>query len=72
MTTIMTVNSRGGITLPKKLRAALGLTAGARVAFSQLSDGTVVMRIKHRKLSSLAGILTREGQPKVSIEEMSR
>ena len=32
MTTVVTVNSRGGITVPKKLRAALGLNAVARLA----------------------------------------
>jgi AbrB family looped-hinge helix DNA binding protein len=72
MTTIVTVNSRGGITLPKKLRASLGLTPGSRVAFSLLDNGTVIVRLKRRTLSSLAGVLTREGQPAVSIEEMRR
>ena len=72
MTTMVTVTSRGGVTLPKKLRTALGLSPGVQLAISGLSDGTVVMRVKHRKLSSLAGILTTEGQSSVSIEEMSR
>jgi hypothetical protein len=37
-----------------------------------LSDGTVVMRAKTRRLIELAGSLTRPGQPKVSIEQMKR
>jgi hypothetical protein len=40
------------------------------MAFTMLSDGTVVMRPKTRRLSSLAGSLTRPGQPSVAIEEM--
>lgn len=72
MTKLVTLNPRWSTRLPKKFRAALGLIAGARLAFSQLSDGTVVMRGKHRELFSLAGVLTREGQLEVSIEEMSR
>jgi AbrB family looped-hinge helix DNA binding protein len=72
MTTEVTLTSKGQITLPKELRNRLGLEPGARLAFSQLSDGTVVMRVKHRKLSDLAGILTAPGQPTVTIEQMSR
>jgi AbrB family looped-hinge helix DNA binding protein len=72
MTTEVTMTSRGRITLPKKLRAELGLVPGSRLAFSQLSDGSVIMRVKNRKLSSLGGILNREGQPAVPVEEMKR
>jgi AbrB family looped-hinge helix DNA binding protein len=66
------LTSKGQITLPKELRNSLGLTPGAKLAFSQLSDGTVVMRVKHRKLADLAGLLTRPGQPSVPVEDMSR
>ncbi|WP_179106822.1 AbrB/MazE/SpoVT family DNA-binding domain-containing protein [Variovorax sp. KK3] len=67
-----TLMSRGRITLPKALRTSLGLTPGTKLAFSQLSDGTVVMRVKRRKLADLAGILTRSDQPKFSVEDLSR
>lgn len=72
MTIMVTITSRGRITLPKKLRNQLGLVPGARLAFSLLGDGTVVLRIKHRPLSTVAGILTRAGQPSVSIDNMKR
>lgn len=74
MTTEVTLTSKGQITLPKELRTSLGLEAGAKLAFTQLSDGTgtVVMRVKHRKLSELAGLLTRPGQPSVPLEDLSR
>jgi AbrB family looped-hinge helix DNA binding protein len=70
MTTLVTLTSRGRITLPKKLRAELGLKPGTRLAFSQLSDGSVIMRVKNRTLSSLGGILAKEGYPAVSVDEM--
>jgi AbrB family looped-hinge helix DNA binding protein len=72
MTFHVTLGRRGQFTLPKALREALGVTPGSRLALSQLSDGTVVLRVKHRKLVDLAGILTRAGQPSVSIEQMGR
>ncbi|MYM84154.1 AbrB/MazE/SpoVT family DNA-binding domain-containing protein [Duganella sp. FT50W] len=69
---MVTMTSKGRITLPKKLRDQLGLVPGARLAFSLLGDGSVVMRVKHRRLSSLAGILTRPDQPTISIDNMKR
>ncbi len=72
MTMMVTMTSKGRITLPKKLCNQLGLVPGTRLAFSLLSDGSVVIRIKHRQLSSLAGILTRPDQPTISIDDMKR
>jgi AbrB family looped-hinge helix DNA binding protein len=72
MMVTVTMTSKGRITLPKKLRNRLGLVPGNRFAVSVLGDGTVVLRRKHRQLSSLAGILTREDQPTVSLDDMKR
>lgn len=72
MTMMVTMTSKGRITLPKKLCNRLGLVPGTRLAFSLLSDGSVVIRIKHRRLSSLAGILTKPDQPTISIDDMKR
>ena len=41
------------------------------MAFTMLSDGTVVMRPKTRRLANLAGSLTRPGQPEVAIDDMN-
>lgn len=65
-----TLTSKGQTTIPREIRDRLGLEAGDKLAFTMLSDGTVVMRAKTRRLADLAGILTRPGQPSVSIEEM--
>jgi antitoxin PrlF len=72
MTKLVTLTSQGRVTLPKELRASLGLKSGAKLMFSQLADGTVIMRVKHQKLSDLAGILTRQNQPSVAIADMKR
>ncbi|MBQ1765908.1 MAG: AbrB/MazE/SpoVT family DNA-binding domain-containing protein [Aquincola sp.] len=72
MTSEATLTSKGQVTLPKELRVSLGLEAGAKLSFSQLSDGTVVMRVKHRKLSESAGMLTRPGQPSVPLKDLRR
>ncbi len=65
-----TLTSKGQVTVPREIREQLGLTAGDKLTFTRLSNGTVVMRAKTRKLQDLAGILKRPGQPKISIEDM--
>jgi len=72
MTKLVTLTSKGRVTLPKELRASLGLEPGAKLTLSQLADGTVIMRVKHQKLSDLAGILTGQNQPSVTIADMKR
>lgn len=63
---------RGQVTIPKEMRRVLGLRAGSKITFTQLSDGTILMRAKRFKLSEIAGILTTPSQPSISIEEMRR
>jgi antitoxin PrlF len=66
-----TITSKGQVTVPREIRDRLGLKSGDKVAFAMLSDGTVVMRPKTRRLAALAGSLTRPGQPKVAVEDMN-
>lgn len=61
---------KGQVTIPREIRDRLGLQAGAKIAWSLLSNGTVVLRPKSRSLTDLPGILTRPGQPGVSVEDM--
>jgi AbrB family looped-hinge helix DNA binding protein len=72
MTLEATLTSKGQVTLPKALRAALGLEAGTKISFTRLSDGAVMMRVKHRKPADVAGMLTRPGQPRLGVKELSR
>lgn len=66
-----TMTTKGQVTVPREIRDRLGLEPGDKMAFTLLSDGTVVMRPKTRRLADLAGSLTRPGQPRVTIEDMN-
>lgn len=66
-----TMTTKGQVTVPRDIRDRLGLKSGDKMAFTMLSDGTVVMRPKTQRLAHLAGSLTRPGQPKVAVEEMN-
>ena len=66
------LTSKGRVTVPREIRDYLGLKPGDKLTFTMLSNGTVVMRAKTRRLIELAGSLTRPGQPKVSVAQMSR
>jgi AbrB family looped-hinge helix DNA binding protein len=63
-----TVTVKGQTTLPKDVRAALGLTSGDKVRYLIL-DGEVRI-LKARSVKELRGILSRFGQKPVSLEEM--
>lgn len=66
-----TMTTKGQVTVPREIRDRLGLKSGDKMAFTMLSDGTVVMRPQTRRLADLAGSLTRPGQPKVAVEDMN-
>lgn len=68
-----TVTSKGQVTIPAEIRRAMRLTAGERVVFTQLDDGTTVFRAKRRSVLELKGLLKparRKGRP-VAIEDMN-
>jgi len=64
------VSIKGQIPIPRDVRERLGLLAGDTIAWSLLSNGTVVVRPKTRRLVDLVGMLTRPGQPGVTVDEM--
>ena len=47
------LTSQGRVTIPADLRKALGLSAGERVVFTRLDDGTTLMRSKTRSILEL-------------------
>jgi antitoxin PrlF len=65
-----TMSIKGQVTIPRDVRERLGLQAGDKIAWSLLSNGTVVVRPKTRRLVDLVGMLTRPGQPGVTVDEM--
>lgn len=70
MTEPTTLSSKGQVTIPREVRERLGLRAGDKIAWSVLSNGTIVLRPKVRRLGDLLGMLTQPGQATVSVDEM--
>jgi len=66
-----TLTSKGQITIPGEVRAALGLSRGDRVVFERLRDG-YLMTPSRRGVDRLAGFFgPYEGDP-VTVEQMDR
>ena len=72
MTTAATLTSKGQTTIPKAIRESLGMQAGDRLTFTLMPDGTVVMRVKNKSITQLAGMLYKKGRKPVPIEQLSR
>lgn len=67
-----TITSKGQVTIPADIRKALGLSAGERVVFTRLDDGTTVMRAKSRSILELKGMLGPvRRRRKVPVEDMN-
>jgi antitoxin PrlF len=71
MTTDATLTSKGQTTIPKVIRDSLGIKPGDRMTFTQMPDGTVLMRVKTKSIMELAGRLHKKGRKTVSIDQMS-
>jgi antitoxin PrlF len=65
-----TITSKGQITLPKSVRAKLGLEAGHRVEFIETDAGFLV-KPTTRDIRALKGILPKPRR-RVTIETMNR
>ena len=70
---ISTVTQKGQVTIPKNVRDSLHLITGDKVEFVHNDRGEVVIKPLTRKVSEVAGILSKykKLQP-VSIEEMDQ
>ncbi len=67
-----TLTSKGQTTIPKDIREYLNLQPGHRIDFIVDEEGRVVLRPAALDIRDLAGILHREDQGPVSVEEMNR
>ncbi len=67
--TIATVTSKGQITIPLSVRKRLGIDAGDRVEFVEISDGEFVIKPAVHNVHSLKGMLRKPPSP-VSTDEM--
>jgi antitoxin PrlF len=57
MNTDSTLTSKGQTTIPKPIRDSLRMKAGDKMSFTLMPDGVVIMRVKNRRVSDLAGLL---------------
>ncbi|HUL63188.1 MAG TPA: type II toxin-antitoxin system PrlF family antitoxin [Burkholderiaceae bacterium] len=67
-----TLTSKGQTTIPKAIRDRLAIKSGDRMTFTLMPDGTVLMRVKNKSISGLAGSLRRKGQKRLPIDRLSR
>ena len=69
----LTITSKGQVTLRRELLKHLGVSPGERVTVDKLPDGRIEVRAARRsgKISDLSGILRREGQPVLTIDEIN-
>ena len=72
MRTNVTLTSRGRTTIPKEIRDGLGMKPGERMTFTLMPDATVVMRVKGRCVTELAGKLQKKGRKPLPVEKLSR
>lgn len=72
MSTTATLTSKGQTTIPKAIRDGLHMKAGDRMTFTLMPDGVVIMRVKKRRVTELAGLLYKKGRKPVSVEMLSR
>jgi AbrB family looped-hinge helix DNA binding protein len=72
MNTEATLTSKGQTTIPKPIRDSLRMKAGDKMNFTLMPDGVVIMRVKNRHLSDLAGLLYKKGRKPVPVELLSR
>lgn len=72
MTAEATLTSKGQTTIPKEIRDSLGMKPGDRMTFTLMPDATVVMRVKSKSVTELAGMLRKKGRKPVPVEQLSR
>ena len=72
MSTDATLTSKGQTTIPKEIRDELGIKPGDRMTFTLMPDSTVIMRVKNKTVSELAGALHKKGRKPVPVEQLSR
>ncbi len=72
MSTNATLTSKGQTTIPKLIRDSLRMKAGDKMTFTLMPDGVVIMRVKNKRASGLAGLLHKKGRRPVPLELLSR
>jgi antitoxin PrlF len=66
-----TVTSKGQVTIPARVRAALGVDAGDRIEFVEVEKGQFAVVAATRSVQELKGLFRGKRTKPVSIEEMN-
>jgi antitoxin PrlF len=66
-----TLTSKGRITIPLRVRKALGLDAGDRLEFVQIDQGKFAIVAATRSVRELEGMFQNKRRKPVSVEEMN-
>jgi antitoxin PrlF len=66
-----TMTSKGQVTVPAKLRAALGLKSGDKLVFRRSEEGTIEVEALSSSLGDLVGIVS-QAPVKVSGDQITR
>lgn len=67
----VTVSSKGQVTIPARVRAALGLEPGSRVEFVETGEGHYAIVPVTSPITALKGMLRKPAAP-VSVDAMAR
>ena len=62
---------KGRTTVPQAIRDALHAEAGDKLTWHLLPEGTVLVRVKNKPLSDLAGMLKPPNSKKTRIQDMN-
>jgi AbrB family looped-hinge helix DNA binding protein len=68
--TTATVTSKGQVTIPASVRAALGISTGDRLDFVEMDNGQFAIIAATKSVQSLKGLIRKPAQP-VSIDDMN-
>ncbi len=66
-----TMTSKGQITIPRPVRAALGLDSGDRIEFVELGKGQFAIVAATRSVQELKGLFRGKRSKPATIEEMN-
>jgi AbrB family looped-hinge helix DNA binding protein len=69
--TTATITSKGQVTIPKDVRARLGIGTGDRVEFVEIQDGVFQIVAANQDVQALKGIVPKPKKP-VTLEEMNQ
>jgi len=69
--TTATITSKGQITIPKDVRARLGVGTGDRVEFIEIKAGVFQMVAATQDVKALKGIVPKPKEP-VTLEDMDK